>query len=496
MESYFTDYQMVEMVTSNPAAAAEWQDYVGKIKANMVADLVVIDTFHDDPYRNLIEAIDADVRLTVVNGRALFGDQDIMTQLKGDDWEPITGGGVSKVIDITSTSVVDGSQTWEQIESGLAMAMRNDVSDIREHWSAPDGEAWSTDAEVQSYLDKAFDGKNPANTGVSQLRNITVDPIFTTGDERYFDVINRSSWANAHIDLSKLYAYYDIPMDADGDRTGVNVVLPDDETNTGENSNGTGNTSGNSDGGDNNSNVTVCVDGSSSPCTTTPPVDDGSDASGDSESVSGENTKTKTKMLLIAIISVLGIGLYVLGKKGGGDLDLAGEARIEKMWDETELEELENTPFIPAPPPMDKNESRDDDSGEAKNNDPIPGIDIITERCDICKDGGIIGECDCDAGAQDHNTTRSNRATKHDKGDGSGGNGSDNNDSSSDNLNDEKAQDHNTTRSNRATKHDKGDGSGGNGSEKTVFDPPQKLRPKKCKYCNGHENRHDPFCQT
>ena len=29
MDSYFTNYQMVEMVTSNPAAAAEWQDYVG-----------------------------------------------------------------------------------------------------------------------------------------------------------------------------------------------------------------------------------------------------------------------------------------------------------------------------------------------------------------------------------------------------------------------------------------------------------------------------------
>jgi hypothetical protein len=50
--------------------------------------------------------------------------------------------------------------------------------------------------------------------------------------------------------------------------------------------------------------------------------------------------------------------------------------------------------------------------------------------------------------------------------DGNNGNGSDNNDSSSDNLGDEKAQDHNSTRSNRATKHDNGDGSGGNGSEK------------------------------
>ncbi|MDC0340522.1 amidohydrolase family protein [Candidatus Poseidoniaceae archaeon] len=370
MDSYFTNYQMVEMVTSNPAAAAKWEDHVGKIKDKMVADLVVIDTFHDDPYRNLIEAIDADVRLTVVNGRALFGDQDIMTQLKGDDWEPITGGGVSKVIDITSTSVVDGSQTWEQIESGLAMAMRNNVTDIREHWNAPDGVAWSTDAEVQSYLNTAFDGKNSANTGVSQLRNITVDPIFTTGDERYFDVINRSSWANTHIDLSLLYSFYDIPMDENGDRTGTNVVLPDDETNTGGtgnnggtgNTGGTDNTGGNSAGTDetnNNNQITLCDDGTAPPCTENPPVDD--DTSGDTEAVSNEETKTTTTMLLIAMVAVIGIGLYVLGKSSGEDLDLAGEARIEKIWDETELEESQEDSFVPAPPPMAKTESKSEE---------------------------------------------------------------------------------------------------------------------------------------
>jgi hypothetical protein len=370
MDSYFTNYQMVEMVTSNPAAAAKWEDHVGKIKDKMVADLVVIDTFHDDPYRNLIEAIDADVRLTVVNGRALFGDQDIMTQLKGDDWEPITGGGVSKVIDITSTSVVDGSQTWEQIESGLAMAMRNNVTDIREHWNAPDGVAWSTDAEVQSYLNTAFDGKNSANTGVSQLRNITVDPIFTTGDERYFDVINRSSWANTHIDLSLLYSFYDIPMDENGDRTGTNVVLPDDETNTGGtgnnggtgNTGGTDNTGGNSAGTDetnNNNQITLCDDGTAPPCTENPPVDD--DTSSDTEAVSNEETKTTTTMLLIAMVAVIGIGLYVLGKSSGEDLDLAGEARIEKIWDETELEESQEDSFVPAPPPMAKTESKSEE---------------------------------------------------------------------------------------------------------------------------------------
>jgi hypothetical protein len=53
--------------------------------------------------------------------------------------------------------------------------------------------------------------------------------------------------------------------------------------------------------------------------------------------------------------------LYVLSKGGGEEFDLAGEAHIEKMWDETELEELEKTPFIPAPPPMAKTESKSEE---------------------------------------------------------------------------------------------------------------------------------------
>ena len=214
MNDHFTNYEMAEMVTSNPAEAAKWGNYVGQIKAGMIADLVVIDTFHEDPYRNLIEAIDADIRLTLVQGKALFGDEDIMTSLKGDDWEPIQGGGVSKVVDITSTSVVDGSQSFASIEEGLSMAMRNELSDIREHWS--EVADMSTDEEVQAYLDDAFDGDY--RDGVSHLKNMTLDPIFTTGDERYFDVINRSSHANFHIDMSKLYDYYDVTYDADSNR--------------------------------------------------------------------------------------------------------------------------------------------------------------------------------------------------------------------------------------------------------------------------------------
>ena len=211
---HFSDYELAQMVTSNAAEISNWQEFVGQIQVGMYADLVVLDTFHENPYRNLIEAIDRDVRLTIVHGKAVFGDVDLMTTLQGEDWEYINGSGFSKAVDVTSISVEDGSQTWESIESGLAMAMRNEVSDIRELWSEVSD--LNTDEEVQDYLDEKFDGDY--NDGVSHLKNLTLDPVFTMNDDRYFDVINRSAHANFHVDMSKLYDYYDVTYDSESNR--------------------------------------------------------------------------------------------------------------------------------------------------------------------------------------------------------------------------------------------------------------------------------------
>ena len=224
---HFSDYELAQMVTSNAAEVSNWDAFVGQIEAGMYADLVVLDTFHENPYRNLIEAIDRDVRLTVVEGKAVFGDIDLMTALQGDDWEYVNGTGFSKAVDVTSMSVEDGSQSWESIESGLAMAMRNEVSDIREHWGEVSD--LNTDEEVQEYLDSKFDGDY--NDGQSHLKNLTLDPIYTMNDDRYFDVINRSTHANFHIDMSKLYDYYDVTYDEDSNRPYIGDAnyTPDDD---------------------------------------------------------------------------------------------------------------------------------------------------------------------------------------------------------------------------------------------------------------------------
>ena len=327
---HFSNYELVEMVTSNPADATGWAPFVGRIKADLYADLVVIDTFHEDPYRNLIEAIDADVALTVVQGKAVFGDVDIMQQLQGDDWEYVNGEDFQKAVDVTSLTEVDGSQTFAEIEAGLAMAMRHEFDDMKNNWVEFNGD---TDDEINAWLNTTFDGDY--RDEVNRLKNMTLDPIFTTGDDRYFDVINRSSHANFHIDLSKLYDdYYTVEM-VNGDRININIQLPEDNVNTGNNNGGT-------------------VDNNNAGDTTTLPgpvdnntVDDEDDMFADlpddqfiDESEASQETKNQLKLILGLIVIILLFGLYVVSRTDDSDELLNSQnSVVEKIWDDDEINE-------------------------------------------------------------------------------------------------------------------------------------------------------------
>ena len=372
MNGHFSNYELVEMVTSNPADATGWTPFVGRVKADLFADLVVIDTFHEDPYRNLIEAIDADVALTVVQGKAVFGDIDLMQQLQGDDWEYVNGPDFQKAVDVTSMTEVDGSQTFAEIEAGLAMAMRHEFNDMKENWNEFND---MTDSEINAWLNSTFDGDY--RDDVSHLKNMTLDPIFTSGDARYFDVINRSSHANFHIDMTKLYDdYYTVEM-VNGDRVNVNVVLPDDDNTGSNNGDNTNNNNDNSDDNSDNNGDTTTLPG---------PTDDNNTDDQDNmftdlpdddfidDAEADESTKNQLKLILLIIVVALLFGLYVISKTSDDDDLLTSQnSVVDKIWDDDELNETA----------MPETEKVDDKSSEAKS------IDIKDKVASAMKSSGL-----------------------------------------------------------------------------------------------------------
>jgi hypothetical protein len=89
LKGLFTDRELVEMVNRKPAAAMGWEQRLGQIAEGYLADVLVVDDRHADPYRNLIHAIEDTIQLVAVRGEPLYGDAALLVQARGtaDDTE-------------------------------------------------------------------------------------------------------------------------------------------------------------------------------------------------------------------------------------------------------------------------------------------------------------------------------------------------------------------------------------------------------------------------
>ena len=325
----FTDYEMVEMVTSGAAYATNWENEVGTIVKGTAADLVVIDNIHSNPYRNLINAVDPDVRLSIVGGLAIYGDEDIMTALKGTDHEP--AGKFGKAVDITYLAAPEGAQTWASITENLTMAMRFDPDEMA----------------------AAFGDASDFDSVTSGMSNVGLDPWYTYGDERYFSVINGSGNANAQISMSMLYdRYYDraesLPAVTDFEVIEGPTVVPCDDGSNPPCDNGDSD-----NGGTDNNGGTDTTDNTDTSDTGDSTDDDGDtlpDNPLDDQQSSEEETKEKALLLFFVLVVVMLVALFFVSR--GGEDALAAEVRIEKMWEEGNEEVLQEAAFVPSMPPM------------------------------------------------------------------------------------------------------------------------------------------------
>ena len=83
LNSLFTDRDLVEMVTRKPADAMGWGQRLGQIAEAYLADVLVLDDKHPDPYRNLIMATEENIQLVAVRGEPLYGDLAPLTLARG-----------------------------------------------------------------------------------------------------------------------------------------------------------------------------------------------------------------------------------------------------------------------------------------------------------------------------------------------------------------------------------------------------------------------------
>ncbi|MDG6218823.1 MAG: amidohydrolase family protein [Candidatus Thermoplasmatota archaeon] len=196
LDGFFSDYNLTEMVITNPAKMCGWEHRYGKIEEGYAADFLVISRYNDDfdPYRSLINAIDFDVDFVTVGGDPLYGLVDYLEVLKPGDYEILEFDGWRRAMDITKDYIPNGNQRFIEISSILSEVMTFDPEILYDYFDVGD----MTIEEFTDWLHDVFP---------SGLHPVPLDPLITYGDSSFFQAIEQSENLNSNFNCNLSYYY-------------------------------------------------------------------------------------------------------------------------------------------------------------------------------------------------------------------------------------------------------------------------------------------------
>jgi cytosine/adenosine deaminase-related metal-dependent hydrolase len=118
----FTDQELARLVTANPGQALSgvWPHPLGTIQPGALADLIVVARRHPDPYRNLIQATETDIRLALVGGHPRYGTRPLMAATGATAATQIRIGRLTRAIDYGDATI-----TWAKILAELERVHTN-----------------------------------------------------------------------------------------------------------------------------------------------------------------------------------------------------------------------------------------------------------------------------------------------------------------------------------------------------------------------------------
>ena len=110
---------LVKMTTTNAASVLGLSTTIGRIKAGMIADLVVFTGDTTKPYDAIVAATPASVRLVMIGGELLYGDADLATL--SSSCETFDACGKPKFLCVARPGATSDKldQTYAQIQSAL-----------------------------------------------------------------------------------------------------------------------------------------------------------------------------------------------------------------------------------------------------------------------------------------------------------------------------------------------------------------------------------------
>lgn len=103
---YFDAFQLLNMVTENPAWALHLEHRLGALRVGLVGDVTVFAADRDSPYTSVIAAGAGDVKLVLRAGRPLYGDAALVQGFHdGDRCDPITVCGATQRVCASETGL-------------------------------------------------------------------------------------------------------------------------------------------------------------------------------------------------------------------------------------------------------------------------------------------------------------------------------------------------------------------------------------------------------
>jgi 5-methylthioadenosine/S-adenosylhomocysteine deaminase len=202
LDGAFSDQELCEMVTANPADAVGWSDHVGRVMPGLLADLVVLEARRSDPYDNLIRATERDVRLVLVGGRPVYGRVGLMRQAGAGDPDRVTVAGQRRAVALVVPGVQDADMRWAQVVEALEAA-RSDPQGAHAALLATVGE----DEEPFRIIPDDPGGEPAVTLTPTDLGQVVIPPLDSLAHDAAYLAAVRAAPIHDHL-LDGLAGYY------------------------------------------------------------------------------------------------------------------------------------------------------------------------------------------------------------------------------------------------------------------------------------------------